>query len=166
MTPLKIRQLALAGGLLMTPISALAQQFSDADNELAAMAMEQMNRQVIAGAASLTVIIVAALVLATLREKRRQDLFARFAEKGQEIPIALLPAPPSRQRELRRAIWLSALGLGLGLVLYISTSDWRVAAWCLILLFLAAASFINAALFYRPVPSGESSWGRHAENGG
>lgn len=166
MTKIKIRQLVLTGGLLMTPILALAQQFSDADNELAAMAMEQMNRQAIGGAVSLTIIIVVALIFATLRDKRRQDLFARFAEKGQEIPPALLPAPPSRLRELRRATWLSALGLGLGLVLYIGTSDWRVAAWCLILLFLGAASFVNAALFYPPRRSGESSSGSQAGNGG
>lgn len=141
--------LAVSGFVLFAPIPGLAQQLIDADNDaLTLAAMEQMNQQMLFGSISLVVIIVAALIFATLRDKRRRDVLARFAEKGQEIPSALLPEAPSRLRELRRATWLSSLGLGLGLVLYIATGDWRVAAWCLILLFLAAASFINATLFY------------------
>jgi hypothetical protein len=148
MTGKTAQKLAFTGFALLSPMLALAQQFSNADNELAVAAMRQANSQMGGAAIVLVVIIVAALIFATLRDKRRQELFSRFAEKGQEIPRELLPLPPSRLRELRRATWLSSLGLGLGLVLYITTGDWRVAAWCLILLFLATASFINAALFY------------------
>jgi hypothetical protein len=160
MTRPKIRKLVLAGSLLMTPILALAQDSSDADNELAKIAMEQMNRQILVTAIVLTVIVVAALLFAVLRDKRRLDLYARFAEKGQEIPRALLPMPPSRMRELRRATWLSSLGIGLGLVLYIATGDLRVSAWCLILLSLALASLINATFFYS-----DAGFGEQGENG-
>lgn len=161
-----MRKLMLAGCSLITPTLALAQQFSDADNQLAASAMEQMSRQTLGLAGSLVIIIVAALIFATLRDKRRHDLFARFAEKGQEIPRALMPTPPSRLRELRRGTWLVSLGLGLGFVLYIATGDFRVAAWCLILLFLGAASFINAALFYPQSDSGEAGSSGQTEYGG
>ena len=94
------------------------------------------------------VIIGMALLFASHREKRKQELIARFVDKGQEIPPTLLPPLASSQRELRRGVWLTSLGLGLGLVLFIATGDLQAAAWCLILLFMGAASFINAALFY------------------
>jgi hypothetical protein len=99
-------------------------------------------------------VAVIALLFGTLHAKFKRDLFARFVDKGQEIPAALLPRPPSRERELRRGIWLTSLGLGVGLVLFLTTHNPRVAAWSLILLFLGAASFLNAVLFY-PEDSGE-----------
>ena len=104
-------------------------------------------------AAGLMLLVVAvvgmSLYFANLREKRKQELVIQYVEKGQEIPRALLPPAPSKMREVRRGIWLASLGLGLGLALYIATEEWRIAAWCLILLFLSAACFINAALFFR-----------------
>jgi hypothetical protein len=131
----KTEQLFLAGSLLLTPTLSLAQP--------------EGLREALPGTALFVIAIsVIALFFGTLREKRRQDLIARFVDKGQEIPRSLLPQLPSRQRELRRGIWLTSLGLGVGLVLYIASGNLRVAAWCLILLFLGAASFLNAVLFY------------------
>jgi hypothetical protein len=104
-------------------------------------------------------VAVIALLFGTLRAKFKRDLFARFVDKGQEIPAALLPRPPSRQRELRRGVWLTSLGLGVGLVLGIAGGP-RVAAWCLILLFLGAASFLNAVLFYPDESGGKGDGNR------
>lgn len=108
----------------------------------------------ISGPVMVIVVIAIVLFFNSRREQRRYDLFARFVDKGQDIPRELLPQPPSRQREMIRGVWLLCIGLGIGLVLYIATSDWTVAAWSLILLFLSAASFINAALFSTQAGSG------------
>jgi multisubunit Na+/H+ antiporter MnhB subunit len=133
-----VEQLLLAGSLVLTPALACAQPewVEEARNDAAGMAL------------FIIAIALIAVVFGTLREKRKHDLIARFIDKGQEIPPSLLPPPPSTQRELRRGIWLTALGLGVGLVLYITTGNLRVAAWCLIPLFLGGASFFNAVLFY------------------
>jgi len=152
MTGPKTPGLLLAGSLLLAPTLALAQDTSPADQ---AMMGGFFLFQGVA-MALLVVVIGMALYFASQREKRKQDLIARFVDKGQEIPPALLPPTPSRQRELGRGIWFASLGLGIGLVLYIATDDWRVAAWCLILLFLAAASFLNALLFYPSRGSGSA----------
>ena len=95
-------------------------------------------------------VIFMAMRYANERDKHRQELIAKFIDKGQEIPSFLLPQPSSARRELRRGVLLAGLGLGLGAVLYIVSNDWRVAAWCLIPLCLAAASLINASLFSKP----------------
>jgi hypothetical protein len=92
-------------------------------------------------------IVTLSLLFGFLREKRRHDLIARFVDKGQEIPPSLLPQGPSRHRELRRGTWLTFLGLGLGIALYTVGGLW-MAVWSVILLFLGAASFVNAMLFY------------------
>jgi len=138
MTTTRIAHLLLAGSLLLAPALALAQR--DWVDEV----------QDAAAGTALFVIAIAgiALLFGTLREKFKRDLFARFIEKGQEMPAALLPRPPSRNRELRRAMWLTCLGVGVGLALYVNTGKLNVAAWSLILLFLGAASFLNAFLFY------------------
>lgn len=152
MTGPKTLKLALAGNLLFVPILTLAQEgpsLGDGFSE-----MEYGLSGPTAGMISLIVIVGMALFFAMQREKRRQDLVARFLDNGREIPPGVLPPTPSRQRELRRGVWLASLGIGIGLVLFIATSDWRVAAWCLILLFLSAASFLNAAFFYRDPGSG------------
>lgn len=148
-----LKNLAIIAGGAFAPILALAQDTLD-DEAMAqfmrdsALMGDPFAAQTYAGTIGFVVIIVAAMLFAYAREKRRQELLARFLEKEQEIPATLLPAPPSRQREIRRGIWLSSLGLGLGLVLYIASGEWVTAAWSLILIFLAAASFINAAFFY------------------
>jgi hypothetical protein len=104
-------------------------------------------------AATALLVIGLALIVAVsmwLRGWRRHRLLTTFIERGQEIPPALLPRPPSRQDEQRRGTWLTCLGVGVGLVLYIVSGDPKLAAWCLIPLFLGLASFVNAALFSRP----------------
>lgn len=143
--------LLLAGILLLTPALVLAQSVSveGGGGEAYHGSMNHPFEDMAAGTALFVIALaVIALIFGMYREKRRQDLLARFIDKGQEIPSALLPQPPSRLRELRRGVWLTSLGLGVGLVLYIATGSLRAAAWCLILLFLGAASFLNAMLFY------------------
>jgi hypothetical protein len=93
-------------------------------------------------------VIIAAMFFASQREKRKQDLLVQFVEKDQQIPQELLPPQPSRKREVRRGVWLLALGIGLGLVLFIASGEWATAAWSLIPFLLAVASFVNAAFFY------------------
>lgn len=143
MTAPKIARVLLTASLLLAPGLALAQR--DWVEEVQGAA---------AGTAFFVIAIaLIAVLFGTIREKFKRDLFARFVDKGQEIPAALLPRPPSRERELRRGVWLTSLGLGVGLALFIAGGP-RVAAWCLILLFLAAASFLNAVLFYRDESGG------------
>jgi hypothetical protein len=154
MTATKIKKLLLAGSIAFTPLVTVAQDFNDP--QFVAGAMRGFFQFQIAGMVFLIVIAAMALYFATQREKRRQDLMARYLEKGQDVPHALLPAPPSRQHDLRRGIWLLSWGLGIGLVLYIASGDWSVAAWSLILLFLSAASFINAMMLD---PNGRSAGG-------
>jgi hypothetical protein len=142
----KTRKPLLAGSLVFAPGLALTQEVDDSLVDL--LYAQQMFLT-----AAVVVVIAMALFFANRRENRKQELIARLIDKGQEIPAVLLPGP-SRQRELRRAVLLAGLGIGIGLVFYIASGDWRVAAWCLILLFLSAASFLNAALFYRDTGSG------------
>ena len=155
----KAAQLIMVAGItIFTPILVLAQDALDpapavdinalAATEAEIAAIESLSRQSMGGMVGLVIIILAALIFASLRERRRQDLLARFAEQGQAIPPEILPQPPTREREMRRGVWLLSLGLALGLVLYFVTGNLEVAVWSLILLFLGAASFINAAFFY------------------
>ncbi|HUF72492.1 MAG TPA: DUF6249 domain-containing protein [Gammaproteobacteria bacterium] len=158
------KKLALTG-VAGTPILSLAQAVPEGMDpetyEQFLLASAQMENpfagQAYALMIGLIVIIVAAMYFASQREKRKQDLFVQFLDKGQSIPQEILPPMPSRQRELRRGVWLLFLGIGLGLVLYISSREWGNAAWSLILLFPAAASFVNAALFYGSPRSGGQS---------
>jgi hypothetical protein len=96
------------------------------------------------------VIAVGALVLiyVVLRERRRQQLIAMLVERGQPIPPTLLPRAASPHAEMRRGTWLTALAVGIGITLYVLTSEVRYAAWGLIPLCLGIASYVNAALFY------------------
>ena len=154
MTGLKTRKRVLAASLLLMPILAPAQEALDPFNqELASQAMFAQGVVAVAGAVMVIAVIWMALHFATQRERRRQELIAKFLDKEREIPSELLPGAPSQQRELRRGVWLASSGLGIGVVLFVASGEWRVAAWCLILLFLSAASFLNAALFYRDASS-------------
>lgn len=154
----RVIPLAAAGALM--PILAGAQE-ALSTGELQIIEMDNpFGSAPIVRAVGLFAIIIAAMYFASQREKRRQEFLARFVEKEKAIPRQLLPPQPSRERELRRGGWLLSLGLSFGLVLYIVTEDWVNAAWSLILLFLAAASFINAALFY---PSADAR--RQLDNG-
>jgi hypothetical protein len=139
----KAEQLWLAAGFLLTPLPALAQMVHPEES-----LSERVSDHAPGFALCIIALAVIGVVYVALRDKFRRDLFVRFIDKGQEVPAALLPAPPSRLRELRRGVWLTCLGLGIGVVLYIMSGSLRVAAWSLIPLFLGAASFLNAALFY------------------
>jgi hypothetical protein len=161
MTLPRMQRLLLAGALLLTPLLILAQeapgQAGLEHQEIQAFAQSIDTKLNLAHMLTMRLIpllfIVAmtalALLFASRRERGRLELIARFLDKGQAIPAALLPQPRSAQRDVRFGIWFASLGLALGLVLYIATGDLRVAAWCLILLFLAAASFLNALLLNR-----------------
>jgi len=144
------RKLVLTGAAGLAPCLAPAQQLLNQPtyDPVAMAAAEGLTYQTGMAMIALIVIIIAALIFATVRERHKQALLMSFAEKGQEIPSSLLPQPPSPEREMRRGVWILAGGLGLGLALYTFTGDWTVAAWSLIPIFLGAASFVNAALFY------------------
>lgn len=140
------RKLLTAAGLSLAAIPALAQDAAETTGVTNPFP-ESIVALPLAGMAFILIVIALALYFANQREKRRQELLSRFVEHGQEIPIALLPLPPSRQRELSRGVWLLAWGIGVGAALYFSSGEWGNAAWALILLLLSAASFVNAALF-------------------
>ena len=148
-----LKSMVPASGGLFAPVLAFAQEGA-ANNEALLRALEQPVPEnpfgilPLISAIGFFAIIIAAMYFAGQREKRKQEFLSRFVEKEQAIPSEILPVPPSRHRELRRATWLLFLGLAVGLVLFIATGDWRVAAWSLIVLFLAVASFINAWFFY------------------
>jgi hypothetical protein len=133
--------------LLGSAIPAFAQQFEPVVVPSPTDARAGFALMWFAGMLVVVAVIFMAMRYANERDKHRQELIARFIDKGQEIPTFLLPLPPSPRRELRRGVLLAGLGLGLGAVLYIVSSDWRVAAWSLIPLCLAAASLVNAAFF-------------------
>jgi hypothetical protein len=134
--------LALAGYLVLTPALGFAHDTTDP----VAPSPEHTPVHFYVLPALIVLTIIAALLFAAMHEKRKQELIARFIDKGQEIPPTLLPAPTA-QRDTRRGIWLTSFALGLGLVLYLATGELRAAVWGLLPLFLAAASFVNAALF-------------------
>ncbi len=158
---LEMRRFALqmllpTGSLLLLPALSLAQAVQgqgspvDATRVLPAATHPPFGNVV--EATALLVIGLALIVAVSmgLREWRRHRLLTTFIERGLEIPTPLLPRMPSRQDEQRRGTWLTCLGAGVGLVLYIVSGDPKLAAWCLIPLLLGLASFVNAALFYRP----------------
>jgi hypothetical protein len=149
MTP-TIQRFVLATAVLLAPALALAQEVAErAGSEALHNGPSDSFQSARLGLmAFLAIVIGLVLFFMSQRDKRRQELIARFVDKGQEVPPALWPPAPSAQRELRRGTWLTSLGLGIGVVLYIATDDFKVAAWSLILLFLGAASFLNAVLFY------------------
>lgn len=159
-------KLILAGFALFSPILAPAQpEGMDAEAyQQFLLASAQLDDpfagQIGAAVLVLIVVIAGAMFMANQREKRKQELLIRFLDQGQAVPAELFPSPPSRQREIRRGVWLLSMGAALGIVLWISSGDWAVAAWSLIPLFLGAASFINAALFYT-----DNGPGRQAGNG-
>ena len=144
----------LRSSLAMLFVAPLAQAQTVIDDE-----PDLMTRVIGPDGLSLLVLIAVVFVIVFLplsyakaRDRRRNELYAKFLEKEQPIPQELLPGArtnhkrSSQQRELMRGVWLTALGLGVGLALYIATSEWRFAAWALVLLFLGAASFINGML--------------------
>lgn len=101
--------------------------------------------------------IIALSLFSSQRESvRRARLIEKFLESGQPVPPEILRAPRAQPRispqELatisrRRGVALLGWGAGISLVLYIGTGEPRAAAWGLLFLFLAIASFINARFF-------------------
>jgi hypothetical protein len=143
MTRSKPGQCLVAAGLTLLPAVGFAAETGGSANP--------WPTHFVTGPLLIVLAIGMVLLFISWREKRKLDLIARFVDKGQEIPPALLPQPPSPLREIRRGIWFTSLGIGWFLVLYLATDDARTsAAWSVILLFLGAASFINAALLRQP----------------
>ena len=125
---------------------------------------------------AITVLVVFAIIALIFfararREKRRHELIGQYLEKGREVPRELLSgkitgavlspgqwAALIRWRDLRRGTWLLCLGLGIGLAVYLWSGNMKYTVWCLIILFLSAAFYINALFF-----SGKSDSNRKRE---
>ena len=148
-----VQKLPLLIGSAVAPVLAIAQD-GVSDEEFRRFLLSQpvaenpFGYAPVVAAIGLFAVIIAAMYFASQREKRKQDFLFQFVEKGQQVPQELLPPKPSRQREIRRGVWLLCLSIGLGLVLYIASGQWVTAAWSLIPLLLAVASFVNAVFFY------------------
>ena len=79
--------------------------------------------------------VVAIVHYFAVRAQRQQlELIERYIEKGQEVPHELLAKAVtmtpekraiSRQRDMRRSIWLLCWGLGIALLGYITTGQLR-----------------------------------------
>lgn len=162
MTLPRMKHLLLAGTLLFVPVFALAEeaaQHADLTHEQALAHLQYIDSEQ-AFAHMLTmrlvpllfIVVMTALALAfaSRRERGRQELIARYLDKGRDIPAELLPQPRAAMHDMRLGVWFAALGSALGLVLYYVTGDPKVAAWSLIPLFLAGASFLNALFFRAP----------------
>lgn len=106
------------------------------------------------------------------RERRRHELIGQYLEKGQEVPRELLSGRTTgavlspeqwaafiRWRDLRRGTWFLCLGLGIGLVIYLWFGNLKYTVWCLIILFMSVAFYINALFF-----SGRSDFNRKQES--
>jgi hypothetical protein len=97
----------------------------------------------------LLAVVICVLTFQHLRSKRRNELLARFVDRGQPIPAGLLAREPSRQGAQRAGALLLGFALGLGLLMYFLTEEWRPSvALAMLPLFLGIASFVNAAFFY------------------
>jgi hypothetical protein len=104
-------------------------------------------------------VLAVVFALVARATKARHETIRLLIEKGQELPPELLaphrpPAPRSLTLEEFRGyaigwgVTWTCLGLGIGLASYLSSGNWRSAAWGLIFVFLGIGSFINAALVH------------------
>jgi len=147
------RALLLAGALLTIPMMAWGQAVPDPTPPQDFGPVDPFSSGTF-GMRGLPLIFVLSLVLigvvySSLRQKRQNELMARFIDKGEPIPPQLLPKQSSRRTAQRIGVFLIAFGLALGLVIYVATGALQpAAAWSMMPLFLGAASFINARFFY------------------
>jgi hypothetical protein len=102
-------------------------------------------------------VLVVVFVLVGRNNKARHETIKLMIEKGQEVPPEFFaPHRPTVSRSLTLeefrgyaigwGVTWTCLGLGIGLASYLSSGNWRSAAWGLIFVFLGLGSFINAAL--------------------
>jgi hypothetical protein len=139
--------------VLMLPLVAYAQGAGISPELAASMEMQRHTMDMVQMRGIpmlfLLVVVVAGLMFAAARDRRRNELLARFIDRGQEIPAVMLPQPQSRQRSLRAGTLLTLGSLALGVALLASWQDIRVVVWCLLPLSLGIGCFINAAFFHR-----------------
>jgi len=146
------RKLLAASSLLLTAPIASAQTIigADAPDDWVSRAIGPDGLSLLIGLALVFVVIFVPLYFVHRRETRKYALYARFVDKEQVIPAELLPSKvtrgSSREREFIRGVWLGCFGLGIVVVLYLVSGEWRVAVWGLLPLFLAAACFINGIM--------------------
>ena len=145
----------LAGSLLL-PLMAAAQPVSEeANNEFVIGLMS-----IFVGWGVVLVICIVGLSLfaPVFAQRKQHQLIEKFLESGQEIPQELLGKPETpkpvqlapaqlRARSMRRGVVLLALGIGIGAVAFAGSGEPRAAAWGLLFLGLAVASFVNARFF-------------------
>jgi hypothetical protein len=107
-------------------------------------------------------VLVVVFALVARATKARYDTIRQLIEKGQELPPELLaPHRPPMPKNLTLAelrgyaigwgVTWTCLGLGISLASYVSSGEWRSAAWGLVFLFLGIGSFINAAIIERQI---------------
>lgn len=156
----KSSRLLALGMLLLTPVVALAQDAAGTATQADEFAFHQevvrhslsiedmLYSRMIPLVFTVVMAILAMLFLAQ-RDRRRHALIMHFLDKGLPVSPELLPQPPSAQRDRRLGTWLTGLGAGLGLALYLVTGELRMAAWCAVPLALGLAGFVNAVLFHR-----------------
>jgi hypothetical protein len=91
--------------------------------------------------------------------KARYETMRLLIEKGKELPPELVaPHRPPMSKNMTLADYrgyaigwgntFTCLGLGISLASYLSSGNWRAAAWGLIFVFLGIGSFINAAIIH------------------
>jgi len=143
-------QLSFLAGtiILFTPVPILAAEGWISGQDMAAL--------LVASGGMLFVLAIIAIgsYFAAKEKRQRLELIERLIKNGQEVPSELLTTHPnrptpafSRQRDIRRGIWLLCWGLGIGLVVYVASGQLKSAAWSLLFLVLSAGSFVNAMFF-------------------
>jgi hypothetical protein len=107
-------------------------------------------------------VLAVVFALVARATKARYETMKLLIEKGQELPPELVaPHRPPMPRNME--LWeyrgyaigwgntFTCLGLGISLASYLSSGDWRAAAWGLVFVFLGIGSFINAAVVHRQI---------------
>jgi hypothetical protein len=137
-----------------------------------ALALAQTQRgsieanEMIAGSIFILILIAILAIFKIAKDRKRNELVKLLLEKGEKIPPELLAGSSfqasmnlkhtmAEQRRMMRSVGTLILcfGLGVSLVLYITSEEIRSAAWGLILIFTGIAFLINASFF----PDGEET---------